>query len=94
MIWYVYLLVDPRDGEIRYVGGSKSPKTRLRFHMWESLNNRPKYQWLKGLKDIGLKPNLEILLSYDKEREMIEDEISTESLPRGYSDDGHAHPHR
>jgi hypothetical protein len=75
MTWYIYLLIDPRDGEIRYVGGSKSPKTRYQVHVTESVNT-PKFRWVQELRARRMKPIMEILIEYQDEKEMVEDEIA------------------
>jgi hypothetical protein len=46
MDWIIYVLKDPRDGEVRYVGFTAGkPGTRLRAHINEAINassERPK----------------------------------------------------
>ena len=34
--WYVYGLVDPRDGEIFYIGCTSNPSSRLKGHFTDS----------------------------------------------------------
>lgn len=66
MEWTVYLLIDPRDGEIRYVGCTKQLYTRIAAH-WSSRNTTypitPKTLWLKELDKAGLRPIVETLLA-------------------------------
>lgn len=52
----VYLLIDPRNGDIRYVGCTKYPvKVRLSQHL--SCKARPdKFNWICDLKQNGLRP--------------------------------------
>lgn len=60
---YIYALVDPREGEIRYVGKSQNPHHRLCEHYRHSnaKYNPHKYAWLIGLRTIGLAPETKIL---------------------------------
>lgn len=48
---HIYVLIDPRDGRIRYVGKSTDPARRLRFHLWKARAGivDPKYAWLRQL---------------------------------------------
>lgn len=71
-VWTVYLLIDPRDGEIRYVGCSM----RLRERYWGHISDgrfairnpdwrggsTPKAQWIKELLQLGLMPIMEPLV--------------------------------
>ena len=57
---YIYGLICPRSGQIRYIGKSIRPKDRLNDHM----NDRSKchrVNWLSSLREDGLKPSLAIL---------------------------------
>ncbi len=54
----IYTLVDPRDGAVRYVGLSKDVEQRYYYHCNASDNTVNAYNWLKELKDQGLKPLL------------------------------------
>ena len=65
---FVYCLVDPFDGKIRYVGKSKSPRSRLSAHMKESKvrQNTAKKTWIHGLLKKGTFPKLEVVAeTYD-----------------------------
>ena len=64
---YIYALVDPITGEIRYVGKSTDPTKRLSFHLSKrSLKtNSPKNLWIRKLLDKGLRPLLVILQKCD-----------------------------
>ena len=59
---YIYALRCPVDGEIHYVGRSKTPDTRVPLHFTDR-RNPLKGRWLSMLKDRGLKPTVEILNS-------------------------------
>lgn len=64
---YIYGLIDPRSGLIRYVGQTKtSPKKRLKVHLHQSRyprnsNLTHKEAWIRGLMIAGLRPTIEVL---------------------------------
>lgn len=61
-IAYIYILIDPRDNVIRYVGKTIHPKTRLRDHIYESKNyDHHRAKWLRSLIKKGIKPILKII---------------------------------
>lgn len=65
--FYVYILIDPRDATVRYVGKSYDPQKRLKQHLkcgWSDYNPQ-KAQWIQDLKIAGLEPILKILESFD-----------------------------
>jgi hypothetical protein len=71
---FIYALVDPATGKIRYVGKSNDPEKRLRSHLQDETGpNKDKRSWLKQLSISGQKPELHILeevsLENWKERE-------------------------
>jgi sulfur transfer protein SufE len=57
---FIYSLLDPLDGRIRYIGKSIRPKERLQNHMNE-ISNCHRSHWLQSLKKKGLKPEMRIL---------------------------------
>ena len=58
---YIYYLLDPRDGIVRYVGKSKDPNKRYRQHIKKlDKRNTPKKLWLLKLFSLDMKPTLEI----------------------------------
>ena len=73
---YIYGLVDPRDGEIYYIGKSDDPKRRLVEHIGD-VHNKRKRQWIEELDVSGLRPIVIVLekvksgLCYDKEAAWI-----------------------
>ncbi len=59
---FIYALIDPRDGVIKYVGKSYDPQERLKGHLKNckrtvTLKNR----WIAKLKSLDLKPSIQIL---------------------------------
>jgi len=58
----IYLLVDPNDGKVRYVGKSKNPRGRLRQHIKESMlrQNTAKKKWIRGLLKKHQAPIMEV----------------------------------
>jgi hypothetical protein len=57
---YIYALLDPLSGRIRYIGKSIMPKERLQNHINE-VSNCHRSHWLQSLKKQGLKPEMRIL---------------------------------
>lgn len=57
---FIYALVDPECGAIRYIGKSIRPEGRLRDHM-NDVSNCHRSHWLQSLKRRGLIPGLVIL---------------------------------
>ena len=56
---FIYSLSDPRTGEIRYVGKTVNLKRRLYGHLYDDEKTH-KSAWIKSLKRLGLKPQLDI----------------------------------
>lgn len=61
--YIIYGLIDPRNGELRYVGKSSQGLTRPQSHACPSnLTERThKGHWVKSLADLGLKPDILVL---------------------------------
>jgi hypothetical protein len=59
--WLIYILIDPRDGQVRYVGWTIDLRQRLRDHMKPSrLNgNQRRDRWLASLIADGFYPHVE-----------------------------------
>lgn len=60
---FIYGLLDPRNGELRYIGQTTKGKRRFRnLYAKHELNRKThKMSWLKNLKTQGLKPDILIL---------------------------------
>lgn len=63
----IYGLVDPRNNLIRYVGKTKQTlNKRLSQHMSDTgINNTHKFNWIKNLKELNLKPIIILLETCD-----------------------------
>lgn len=59
--YYVYVLADPRDNTIHYVGMSKNPQKRLSEHLLCKEPNQGKTAWIQGLKRVQMEPILRII---------------------------------
>jgi hypothetical protein len=59
--WYVYALVDPRDGVVRYIGATWNPRLRLRHHITSRRMPHPKCAWVTELLALDLEPEMRIL---------------------------------
>jgi hypothetical protein len=59
-ITFIYALVDPRDGQIKYIGKSNNPHQRLFTHYCDKRAN-PKLNWLNKLKSLNLRPEVLVL---------------------------------
>jgi hypothetical protein len=62
--WYVYTLIDPRDGSIFYVG--KGQRNRMYIHVWSTKKGNPphkNYKLFRRIREI-INENLNVL--YDK----------------------------
>ncbi len=56
---YIYVLVDPIERQIRYVGKANDPYERLRAHYWGCLRGQTYCQrWMASLKRKGIRPIL------------------------------------
>lgn len=63
-IIYIYVLIDPRDLEVRYVGKTNNPYERMRSHVSPHVymrHNNAKCIWTEELKQAGLQPIMDIL---------------------------------
>jgi len=71
----IYGLIDPRDGQLRYVGksceGLKRPRAHARRLKWDRGYCR---NWVKSLADLGLRPSIEVLETCDSPEALIEAE--------------------
>jgi hypothetical protein len=67
---YIYILTDPRDGSVKYVGRSINPEQRYQQHLPPAWNTAPeKRAWLIELRGLGLKPVITIIDQADNRKE-------------------------
>lgn len=58
---FIYVLNDPRDGRLRYVGKADDPLKRWYQHLSTSESQDHRGAWIRSLLAVGLKPELEVL---------------------------------
>jgi len=89
MVVYIYALVDPRDGQIKYIGQTINPDFRLNSHKKHkaTFNSGGSYKshWVRELYRLGLTPRMELLKEVSKEQA---DEIEKETI-KAYQEAGH-----
>lgn len=62
--WHIYVLIDPRTSDVRYVGWSMDPLKRLDAHIHLSKKMRTyKDHWIQQLLSAGLRPLMQIVES-------------------------------
>ena len=57
---FIYILSDPRTGQIRYVGKTHNPKARRIAHKRERYQNH-KCHWVQSIRSVGLEPEFEVV---------------------------------
>ena len=62
-VTFIYALIDPRTGRVRYVGKADNPRERLLVHLEPNQLQvkSKKNSWLKNLLNAKLKPQMKIL---------------------------------
>lgn len=63
---FVYCLLDPNDGQCRYVGISNNPQQRFKEHILYKQGNPYKFSWIKKLLQNHQKPILKIIEIVDE----------------------------
>lgn len=60
---FIYILIDPRNNHVRYIGKTDNPRKRFNDHLNDGYSNynTHKVNWIKSLYKLGLKPIFEIL---------------------------------
>lgn len=61
---YIYLLRDPRDKSVRYVGRTKNPKRRYSSHLNDKCDGsyiRVRWDWISELRKVNQGPQMEII---------------------------------
>lgn len=62
---HIYILSDPRSGEIFYVGKTVNPKHRRAIHLTPSSHNKAKRERVLEIRESGAFPEFEIVESLD-----------------------------
>jgi len=79
-MYYVYVLIDPRNNQPFYVGKGKGKRVKSHYYNWSSIDksNPHKARKIKKLKKLGWEPKYEIVfesknenLVFEKEKELI-----------------------
>jgi len=63
-ITYIYVLIDPIDNDIRYVGKTSNPRSRLSGHITECKKESSKHyraRWIRSLLKNNLKPIIKFI---------------------------------
>lgn len=77
---HIYLLIDPINKKVRYVGATSNPKSRLRQHVKDASKPKKKgktekQKWILKLKEKGMIPFMEIVGTEEsKELARVEEE--------------------
>ena len=59
---FIYALIDPRTGAIRYVGKADDPEYRLSQHLIDDGREKSyKASWIRSLRAQGLRPLIRII---------------------------------
>jgi group I intron endonuclease len=65
---FIYILIDPRNNQIKYVGKTNNLIRRLRRHISERfLRETHKDKWIRKLVNVELKPTIEVIDIVDKD---------------------------
>ena len=71
---YIYVLVNPHNNYVKYVGKTNDPISRYKGHL-EHKNSTPVSHWVNQLSKINIKPKLYIIEivnnGQEKDREMF-----------------------
>lgn len=67
---YVYALVDPRDGEVRYIGRTSNVERRLWQHVSPSMlaKHSPRAKWIRSLLAEGKQPEMRVIEATTRDR--------------------------
>lgn len=57
----IYILVDPRNGRVRYVGATENPKEREKAHGGLRDGARRRWKWIEELRRYDMRPSMRII---------------------------------
>ncbi len=67
--YHIYILTDPLDGLVKYVGCTVNPKSRLSNHISQcsdaSCGGLKKVKWIRDLKENNVRPTMTIVRACD-----------------------------
>lgn len=68
--WFVYVLIDPRNNKVFYVGCSVAPKERLKAHKYSMAGSA----WLRcaEIRDSGLRPEVKSIRRFTVRQNALE----------------------
>jgi predicted GIY-YIG superfamily endonuclease len=80
--YYIYILKDPRDKSVRYVGCSVNPQQRYKQHLTPMYGpfSKEKMHWTMELRSLNLRPELEIIDEAENKKEGLQKENHLRSL--------------
>lgn len=58
---FIYVLKDPDNGCVRYVGKAKNVARRMTAHMTSKKGNSHRMNWIRNLKQKGKRPEVEVI---------------------------------
>ena len=58
--WYIYALIDPRTGDVRYIGKRLRLQKRIQEHLRDQRSSR-RAEWVRSLRALNLSPVLLVL---------------------------------
>ena len=70
--YHIYVLVDPRDNFVRYVGITTDVKYRYRQHVHGSYN-RSIWKWARELENLGMSPIMRVIETISREADISDD---------------------
>jgi GIY-YIG catalytic domain len=79
---YIYALVDPRDGRMRYIGKTTNPVKRFREHCNDKNAKLHRVCWIQSLKRQNLLPVMDILSELSDEANWQKEEMTWISCAR------------
>jgi predicted GIY-YIG superfamily endonuclease len=76
-MYFLYKLIDPITKEVKYIGYTKRPKTRLWEHIRDAKVGIKTYKcdWIRSLIIKNQKPIIEIISNYESQDEAANEEI-------------------
>lgn len=74
---YVYELIDPRNNKVAYIGITNDLKERFSGHLYNESSNPKKFNWIKKLRALNLKPTMRIIATTSTRDQAEEIEIRT-----------------